>query len=102
MTPSELRALVEQNPGYGAKKGSTYSLIRAAIGSYRIAKFKYRGVTKTSDNRFRADIRTDSNENLFLGFFDSATEAAEAYNRLARALYGPYCYQNNILGMFTN
>ena len=54
----------------------------------------YRGVSSV-DGRFRAQINV-AGECVYLGRFDTAEEAAEAYNKAAREHYGATAFQNSV------
>ena len=51
----------------------------------------YRGVTKMSKNKWRADIK-----NNFIGSFDTPEEAAKAWNKFALEFYGNDAQLNEI------
>jgi len=61
------------------------------------SKTGYRGVFKGSKNRFVATIGDGgSGKCRRIGWFDTAEEAAIAYNRASRERYGEFAYQNII------
>jgi len=51
----------------------------------------YRGVTKMSKNKWRADIK-----NNFIGSFDTPEEAAKAWNKFALEFYGNDAQLNEV------
>jgi len=51
----------------------------------------YRGVTKMSKNKWRADIK-----NNFIGSFDTPEEAAKAWNKAALEFYGKDAQLNEV------
>jgi hypothetical protein len=55
----------------------------------------YKGVKKTNNNRYIATI-SKSSKKIHLGSFDTPEEAAEAYNKKSRELFGKFAYQNDI------
>ena len=58
---------------------------------------KYKGVSWSKrDKRWTAFIYIE-NKNKNLGSFDSETEAAKAYNKAARAIFGEYSLLNNLV-----
>lgn len=62
----------------------------------RPPKSGYRGVVKR-DGRYQAMINVRG-ERSYLGRFDTAEEAAVAYNAAAREHYGPTAFQNEVQG----
>ena len=63
-----------------------------SINFPRINKTGYRGVAK-NHNRWMAMIKTN-HLNIYLGTFDSAQEAAKAYDEAARNLHGEFAWLN--------
>lgn len=64
-------------------------------GLSKINKTGYKGVKQSYKDRFRADIRVNGNP-LYLGTYEFANDAAEAYNKKSKELYGELAYQNKI------
>lgn len=53
----------------------------------------FRGVTKTKGGKFSAALQPKS-KYIYVGVFDTAEEAALAYNAAAKKHYGEFAYQN--------
>eukprot|EP00946_MAST-07B_sp_MAST-7B-sp1_P003344 g3344.t1 len=68
----------------------------STIWDYELSHRDYRGLHRCRGvNKFRADIDTPQG-NLFIGIFPTITAAANAYNTIARQIYGDGCFQNII------
>lgn len=76
-----------------------HRLRKRTIHNGRIPTSKFKGVHRHKDNkrikRWSAQIQKDKH-NYFLGFYLTEKEAAIAYNKKAKQLYGKYAYQNKI------
>ena len=59
------------------------------------ATSSYRGVSKSSDGKWRAAIEVDGRA-INLGHFERESQAAHAYNRAAREHFGTSAYQNQV------
>lgn len=55
----------------------------------------YRGVSRYRNGRWRAGIQNESRQR-HLGYFDTAEQAAEAYNQAARETFGEFAHLNDI------
>jgi len=52
----------------------------------------FRGVTKTRYNRFKAEVKLNGKK-LYFGTYDTAEEAAKAYEKASDELYGEFKYK---------
>lgn len=63
---------------------------------YGIGKSDYKGVSWNSRrNKWKSCI-TSSNQRIFLGYFNTETEAAKAYNQKAIELFKEFAYLNEV------
>ncbi len=65
------------------------------IGARSSNKSGYKGVTRKTKFRWTASIRVNGNR-ISLGAFDTAEEAALAYNEAALKLHGEFAYLNEV------
>ncbi len=89
-----LEALAEYESS-GVRSGEEAAEVRAAVAALRRSILVanntsgYRGVSyEKRRKKWRAHI-TAKNQRIYLGYYDSAIEAAEAYDRAALEWHGP-------------
>lgn len=66
----------------------------------QISKLGYKGVnlSQNKHKKYRATI-TLNRKSIFIGSYHTATEAAEAYDKKATELHGPFACTNKMLGL---
>ncbi len=62
---------------------------------YKNKSSKYKGVSKASPNRWRAQIKLNYKK-FHLGYFEIEEDAARAYNEKAKELFGEFANLNEI------
>lgn len=107
MRPETSEILVDHRDGYGLNN-QRHNLRMATPqqnrqnSTYRNGKHGYKGVFQNKENhggRFGARIGFN-NRPIYLGMFDTAEEAAEAYNRAAVEIFGEFAKLNEIPPLF--
>lgn len=65
------------------------------VNSLPTSKSGYKGVRKTSNNRWSANIKKNGIQ-IWLGTYDSKKEAAKAYNKKAIEFWGEFAWLNPV------
>jgi hypothetical protein len=99
-TNNHSQVVVNKNNNiYDCQKSNLQILNKSEFAS-RLSKKKsnkigYKGVTKIKSGNFTAQIKYKY-KIMYLGVYEFAKDAAEAYNKKAKELFGELAYQNKI------
>ncbi|XP_026419919.1 cullin-1-like [Papaver somniferum] len=75
------------------RKGSSKGCTRGKGGPKNL-KCKYRGIRQRKWGRWASEIRQPNKLRLWLGTFETAIQAAQAYDNASRRMYGEHAFLN--------
>jgi hypothetical protein len=95
ITDTEAKECTQKIKNFDYRITNLFFTSRNTISNRKRSKNNYRGVRQRG-NKYQASV-SHNKKNICLGSYNTPEEAAEAYNKKAKELFGKFAYQNVIL-----